>query len=222
MARQQVQRRTIVLITSTSAALLLAGCASPSTPEDGSEPQTITFAYSIAADAQDWYQDIADAYEEANPGVTIETIKYGLDGYATTLRSQLQAGNAADVFYALAGTGQTASVIPLAQAGLLLPLDTTAIEDSLPESVSAGWSSEGEYYGVPTSAQVNGLVMNSALATQIGVEMTADSTLQEVVAQCAAAAGQGVAVIGLAGGGSPLSGPCQRRLRRQLRLRPRA
>ncbi|KJL41029.1 ABC transporter substrate-binding protein [Microbacterium trichothecenolyticum] len=199
MARKHVRRSTIVLATSASAALLLAGCAGSADAGDGEEPQTITFAYSIAADAQDWYEQLAQSYMDSHPGVTIEIQKYGLDGYPSLLNTQLNAGNGPDVFYALSGTGQNPSVGPLADAGLVLPLDSEVLEESLPEAVQAGWVFDGTFYGVPTSVQVNGLVMNAPLAEDSGIEWTADTTLEDLAAQCGGASDDGIAVLGLAG-----------------------
>lgn len=201
MARQQVRRRTIALsVSALTTTLVLASCSSsPAEPADGSEPQTITFAYSIAADAQDWYEQLAERYMDENPGVTIEITKYGLDTYASTLTTQLNSGSAPDVFYALSGTGQNPSVGPLADAGLLLPLDAEALSEALPETVQSGWVFDGEFYGVPTSVQVNGLVVNQALADENGIDWSADTSVDELAAQCGAAAADGLALLGLAG-----------------------
>jgi len=200
MARKHVRRRTLLLAASASTAIVLAGCAGADEPAaDGEEPQTITFAYSIAADAQDWYEQLAQDYMASHPGVTIETVKYGLDSYATTLTTQLNAGNAPDVFYTLSGTGQNPSVGPLAESGLVLPLDSDVISEALPEAVQSGWVFDDVFYGVPTSVQVNGLVMNASLAESTGVDWTSATTLEDLAAQCADAADAGVAVLGLAG-----------------------
>jgi len=199
MARTHVRRRTLVLAGSVSAALLLAGCAGAADAGDGEEPQTITFAYSIAADAQDWYEQLAQSYMDSHPGVTIEIQKLGLDGYPSLLTTQLNAGNGPDVFYTLSGTGQNPSVGPLAEAGLVLPLDTEVLQESLPEAVQAGWVFDGTFYGVPTSVQVNGLVVNGPLAEESAIDWTAATTLEDLAAQCADAAENGLAVLGLAG-----------------------
>lgn len=202
MARHDVRRRTLLLSASASTAMILAGCAGASAPsgdEGGEEPQKITFAYSIAADAQDWYEKLAEDYMDSHPGVTIEVVKYGLDGYASTLTTQLNAGAGPDVFYTLSGTGQNPSVGPLAEAGLILPLDTDAVTAALPEAVQTGWRFDDTFYGVPTSVQVNGLVMNPDLADSSGVDLTAESSLEDLAEQCAAAADDGVALLGLAG-----------------------
>ena len=199
MARKHVRRSTLVLATSASAALLLAGCAGSAAAGDGEEPQTITFAYSIAADAQDWYEQLAQSYMDSHPGVTIEIQKYGLDGYPSLLNTQLNAGNGPDVFYTLSGTGQNPSVGPLAEAGLVLPLDTEVLEEALPEAVQAGWVFDGTFYGVPTSVQVNGLVVNGPLAEESGIDWTAETSVEDLAAQCGDAADDGLAVLGLAG-----------------------
>jgi raffinose/stachyose/melibiose transport system substrate-binding protein len=58
---------------------------------------------------------------------------------------------------------------------------------------------DGTFYGVPTSVQVNGLVMNAPLAEDSGIEWTADTTLEDLAAQCGGASDDGIAVLGLAG-----------------------
>ncbi len=190
-----------MLPATLSVGVLLAGCAGSADTGDsgGEEPQTITFAYSIAADAQDWYEKLAEDYMDSHPGVTIEIQKYGLDSYPTLLNTQLNAGNGPDVFYSLSGTGQNPSVGPLADAGLVLPLDSEVLEESLPEAVQAGWVFDGTFYGVPTSVQVNGLVVNSPLAEENGIDWTAETTTEALAAQCGDAADAGIAVLGLAG-----------------------
>ncbi|GAA2026925.1 sugar ABC transporter substrate-binding protein [Agromyces tropicus] len=199
MARPHVSRRILALAAALSTGALLSGCAGSAGVGEGDEPQTITFAYSIAADAQDWYEQLAQRYMDGHPGVTIEIEKYGLDGYPSLLNTQLNAGNGPDVFYALSGTGQNPSVGPLADAGLVLPLDTEVLEEALPDAVQAGWMFDGTFYGVPTSVQINGLVMNAPLAEESGIDWTAETTVEELAAQCRAAAEDGLAVLGLAG-----------------------
>lgn len=199
MARQHVARRALALTATVSAGVLLAGCAGSADVGESEEPQTITFAYSIAAEGQDWYEQLAASYMDSHPDVTIELQKYGLDGYPSLLNTQLNAGNAADVFYVLSGTGQNPSVGPLAEAGLVLPLDTGVLEESLPEAVQPGWVFDDTFYGVPTSVQVNGLVVNGPLAEESGIDWSAETTVEELAAQCEDAAKDGLAVLGLAG-----------------------
>ena len=55
---------------------------------------------------------------------------YPSDAYNTQVTTQLQAGNAADMMVLAPGTGQAISVVTLAEAGFLEPLDETSAASS--------------------------------------------------------------------------------------------
>ena len=113
-----------------------------------------------ANDADDFYAQMAAAYTEET-GTEIEVIPYPSDAYNTQVTTQFQAGNAADVAILSPGTGQPISVITLADAGFLEPLDDTSA-GVIPEGTESLYEVDGEIYGQPTSLSPVGFVYNPA------------------------------------------------------------
>ena len=102
----------------------------PPTTAAATAPRTRpTTGFSImvaqANDADDYYAKMAAKYTEET-GVEIEMIPYPSDAYNTQVTTQLQAGNAADMMVLAPGTGQAISVVTLAEADFLEPLDDTS------------------------------------------------------------------------------------------------
>lgn len=102
-----------------------------------------------ANDADDFYAQTAKKYTEET-GVPIEVIPYPSDAYNTQVTTQLQAGNAADMMVLAPGTGQPISVISLADAGFLEPLDKTST-GLLPAGSEAEFQIDGKTYAQPTA-----------------------------------------------------------------------
>ena len=120
--------RWSLLAIPAAGALVLAGCSGSTDGGDSSaDPDTVGFSLMVAQanDADDFYAQTAQKYTEET-GVPIEVIPYPSDAYNTQVTTQLQAGNAADMMVLAPGTGQPISVITLADAGFLEPLDDTA------------------------------------------------------------------------------------------------
>lgn len=199
-------RRLALVAIPATAGLLLAGCAGGGSGGTGSsapEPQAITLAIGSANPTEHHFQDVAKAYEAAHQGVKITIEKLPGESYATAISTRVQAGNAPDVFQAEAGSGQSDSIIPLAKAGLLLELSDSAIKGGLPKGEEKDFQYNGKVYGVPTATGVNGVIWNPDLAKSVGLDITAASNLDEIIAACPAAAAKGVAIFGLAGAVAP-------------------
>lgn len=200
-------RLALVAIPAT-AALLLAGCSGGGSGSGGggsssaAEPQSITLAIGSANPNEHHFQDVAKAYEAAHKGVTIKVENLPGESYAQAITTRVQAGNAPDVFQAESGSGQSDSIQPLAKAGLLLELPDS-IKSELPKGEEEDFQYNGKVFGVPTATAVNGVIWNPDLAKSVGLEITAESTLDEIIEACPAAAAKGVAIFGLAGAVSP-------------------
>lgn len=195
-------RRLALIAIPAAAGLLLAGCSSSGSgtggASSGPEPQTITLAFGSANPNEHQYQDVAKAYEASHKGVTIKIELLPGESYGTAITTRVQAGNAPDVFAVASGSGQSYSVAPLAKAGLLLELDSS-LKDKLPKGEEKDFQYNDKVYGVPIATAVNGIVWNPDLAKQLGLDLTADSNLDDVIAACPAAVAQGVSIFGLAG-----------------------
>ena len=145
--------RWSLLAIPAAGALVLAGC-SGSTDNSGNsteDPSTTGFSVMVAQanDADDYYAQILDEYSKET-GVPIEVIPYPSDAYNTQVTTQLQAGNAADMMILAPGTGQPISVITLADAGFLEPLDETSAK-LLPAGSEAEFQIDGNTFAQPTA-----------------------------------------------------------------------
>src|ERR671913_1680420 len=141
--------RWSLLAAPIAGVLILAGCAGStddgggggSTDAPAAEDTGFSIMVAQANDADDYYAKMAEAYTEET-GVEIEMIPYPSDAYNTQVTTQLQAGNAADMMVLAPGTGQPISVITLADAGFLEPLDETAA-DILPSGSESLFQIDG-------------------------------------------------------------------------------
>lgn len=168
-------RRTVLRATgatATAAALsMLAACGSGS----GS-------GGSGAVSFRLWDEQAATAYEEAlktftqDTGieVTIETVPWA--DYFTTLRNDIAAGTAPDVFWT-----NSSNFVDYAAAGKLLDIDKTfpaAEREGWLEAAVTQYTSEGTLWGVPALADPNiAVYYNKTLLDAAGVSVDDLSTL---------------------------------------------
>ena len=194
-------RRALVAAASGAGlALALAACSggSASGSSTGAEPQTIRFTYVTANPKETYYETLAKDFEAAHPSVTVKTNKIALSAADQTIPTQLQGGNGPDVFWLNAGSGQQDSIGALAKGKLLLELPSS-VYSHISSAEMAGYSANGKTYGVPTSTQVLGSILNNDLAKSTGVNITPTSTLNDIISQCPTAVQKGKSIFGLAG-----------------------
>ena len=149
-----------------------------------------------ANDADDYYAQMAEAYTEET-GVEIEMIPYPSDAYNTQVTTQLQAGNAADMMVLAPGTGQAISVVTLAEAGFLEPLDE-ASAGVIPEGTESLYEVDGEIYGQPTALAPVGLIYNGAGGEEVGIDAYPE-TFDDLLEACTTARDGGKTFTVLAG-----------------------
>ncbi|KAA9105084.1 ABC transporter substrate-binding protein [Microbacterium rhizomatis] len=187
-------------------ALILAGCSGSSSGGTSSAANTNEFSltYATSNNVESPFEVLVKEYEKANPDVKITLNPQPNDTYGDTLRTQLQAGNASDVLETEAGSGQTRSVIPLAQAGFLAPLDDAATA-LIPAGTESLFGIDGTTYGLPLTISYAGIVYNEVAAKAAGItEFAKDWTTLKSQCQSAAAAGKTLFV--LAGSTVPNAG----------------
>lgn len=203
-------RRTHVLRTGTLAvatvgALILAGCsAGTNDAGDGGESQAFSFTFATSNNLESPYESLAKAYMEENPDVEITTNPTPNDKYGETIRTQLQAGNAADVIQTTPGSGDARGVIPLADAGFLEPLGATA-EDLVPEGSETIFEIDGKTYGQPMDFTIAAVVASMGTAGMNGLDGW-PTTEDEMYDACEALAADGKSFIALAGAAGPNAG----------------
>ena len=190
--------RWSLLAAPVAGVMLLAGCSGggDTGSTDGASADGFSLMVAQANDADDFYAQMAAAYTEET-GTEIEVIPYPSDAYNTQVTTQFQAGNAADVAILSPGTGQPISVITLADAGFLEPLDDTSA-GVIPEGTESLYEVDGEIYGQPTSLSPVGFVYNPAAAEEVGVDEF-PATFDDLLTACTTAREGGKSFTALAG-----------------------
>ncbi len=188
------------LLTATAVALagtlVLTACGGggDSGSDDGSVSMTF-WHNSTTGEGKAYWEETVAAFEEANPGVTIEIQAIQNEDMDGKLQTALNSGDAPDIFMARGG-GKLADVVKAGQAMDL----TDAIDDTTREAVGdaalSAFTVDGKVYGMPVSILPGGVYYSEDLFEQAGV--TANPTtigeLEGVVDQLKTA---GVAPIAL-------------------------
>jgi raffinose/stachyose/melibiose transport system substrate-binding protein len=197
-----------LVAVSTLSALSLAACGgggedSDSGDSGGGAADSFTFAFGNAGGTQEspWIV-MAEKYTEET-GVEIEQQGLPPDSYGLTLTTQLQGGNAPDVFVVAPGSGQPQSVLPLADAGYLEPLGDEAAA-LIPEGNESQFQVDGETYAQPTDLIPVGMVWNVKAAEEAGVEPPED--IDALLEACETLSGEGKSFFAIAGSVPPNPG----------------
>lgn len=141
-------------------ALSLAGCTAPA---DG--PVTITYTNFISNGGnEENLQTIVDAFEEANPDITVEvtTLPYG--DYGTALQTDLAAGTVSDVFDI-----EYANYRQLQADGVLAEIPV-ADPGAYRESLLDAYATDGVQYALPSSFSDVVLYYNKDLFDAAGLD----------------------------------------------------
>lgn len=186
--------------------LILAGCSGSSSGDSSSSVDTKEFSltYATSNNVESPFEILAKKYMEANPDIKVTLNPQPNDTYGDTVRTQMQAGNASDVLETEAGSGQTRSIIPLAEAGFLAPLDSSAAA-IIPSGTESLFEVDGTAYGLPLTISYAGIIYNEVAAKAAGItEFATDSTT--LAAQCKTASSAGKTLFVLAGSTVPNAG----------------
>ncbi|MGW2291545.1 ABC transporter substrate-binding protein [Streptomyces phaeochromogenes] len=137
-------------------------------------------------------------FEAAHPDVHVQT-QYAPAGptYGQTLITQIQGGNAPDVFYGNGGTGATESLIPLAKSGKLLDLSSQPWAADIPKSAADMYKVSGKTYGLLMDESPQGILYKPATFTNMGLSIP--ETFSDVLAICKAARSENKYGIALSG-----------------------
>jgi raffinose/stachyose/melibiose transport system substrate-binding protein len=199
-----------LVAVSTVGALTLAACGgggddgdSGSSGDSSGAADSFTFAFGNAGGTQEspWIV-MAEKYSEET-GVQIETEGLPPDSYGLSLRTQIQGGNAPDVFVVSPGAGQENAVLPLAEAGFVEPLGQ-ASTDLIPEGNEALFQFDGETYAQPTDIIPVGMLWNVGAASDAGVAVPEDT--DALIDACGPLADEGKSFFAVAGSVPPNPG----------------
>ncbi|MBB2975313.1 ABC-type glycerol-3-phosphate transport system substrate-binding protein [Microbacterium endophyticum] len=160
-------------------ALALSGCSGDSGGGDSGGDVTLTvWQNSTTGDGVAYWEDAAAAFEEANPGVTVEIQSIQNEDMDGKLQTALNSGDAPDVFMARGG-GKLADVVKAGQVMDLTDKISSDAESAMSSSLSA-FTYDGKLYGMPLSVLPEGLFYSQDLFDEAGVTDT-PGTIDELV-----------------------------------------
>ena len=163
--------RTLIGLMATL--LLLASAACGSDSGDGGGPVTIRFSWWGNEDRAKITNEAVDAFEKANPDITVKTESVDFNSYFDRLATSVAAGDEPDVI-----TMGGAYPREYADRGVLL--DMTAVSSDLDlskldEPALSNGNFDGKQYGVPTGVNTFGVIANPAVFEQAGVTLPDDN-----------------------------------------------
>lgn len=168
----------------TVAALALGGCSSPS-----AEPANETGAGKLSVlslgSADSVFATSVAEFQKANPDIEVDVTYADAAALQTTLRTQLTAGTAPDVFTVWPGMSTTVSIDLLAPESHLADLSDLPFASELPESLKPLSTYDGKLYMLPLSVGSIGFVYNEKAMKDAGVSVP--TTWSEVLKYCDAA-----------------------------------
>jgi raffinose/stachyose/melibiose transport system substrate-binding protein len=187
-------RKSLGLVVGTTAlAVVAAGCGSSSdTGNDGDEVTlTVESALGGSTAILAAYEELNEQFESEHPGVTVEFKAKGFDEFNNTAKLQLSSDNPPDLTQVNRGYQAMGSFV---KAGLLDPLDDLADEHGWADRQSEAQlelnrfsedgvrMGDGPLWGMSATTAWIGLLMNTALADELGISAP-PSTIAELEEQ---------------------------------------
>ena len=185
MSIKKIGLRGVVALAATA---LVAGAAIQPAYA-ASDRDTINFLYPAVESGEDPYKALAQAFEAANPRYKVNLATVAGPSYGTALRTQLQAGTAADIFSTTPGRGNPHGVMELTEAGYLADISSTRASTTIPKGSESSFKKGSKVYAQAMDFTIIGPVVNDALMKEDG--LTWPTTFAELLSQCAVAKAKG-------------------------------
>ena len=179
-------------------ALALAACSGSDTGDggDGGTVQMTFWHNATTDDGKKFQEDVAAAFEDANPGVEITLQVVQNEEMDGKLQTALNGGDAPDIFMARGG-GKLADMVAAGQIMDLTDLVDDASREALGGSLDA-YTVDGKVYGMPTAVLPGGIFYSKDLFEEAGIESTPE-TMDDLGEAVEKLKGTGVAPIALGG-----------------------
>ena len=166
----------VALLAATVAGVTAGSSAQAAAKDD----VTLTLMYPNTVQNA-WTKTIED-FEHKYPNIKINAqFVESLTGN-TLLATQLQAGNAPDLFSVGAGTGSSTAIWNAGPAGKLLDLSTSPWVKRIPPNGIKYFKAGGKVYGWPMAVSTNGVLYNTELFKKL--KLTVPANLKDALAQC--------------------------------------
>lgn len=151
------------------AAMSLTACGPSGESADGTVEITLSMQNPDVESADPATWAIVEAFEEANPDVTVSVTGEAVAEHLQKLSIAAQSDTLPDVFWVYKSTAEE-----MQEAGLLLDLapilDELELTESFPESTVSNFSAGEAIYGVPYQGLLTGLWVNEQILADNGLE----------------------------------------------------
>lgn len=201
-------RTAKIIVGGVAVALVAAACGSSSSggdsgPTSGSssgvlEPVTVRLTYPASYAVP--FAALEEKFTAAHPGVTFKDDAVDASTLTTLLQTQFRAGNAGDMVFFNAGSGNALGIQNFAKADYLIDLSTRPWASSLIPQQKVGITTDQKLWGAPLSIITVGLVNNTDIFTRLGVAVP--STFDELLAACQTISAAGTTPIAFPAGDS--------------------
>lgn len=160
-----------------------------SAPDQKSGTLTILTKFA-APEYAPYFESIAEAYEEANPDVTVDLEQVGDQPYKDKIRVLAASDDLPDIYFSWAGDFANKFIRSNKAADLSSVLAPTEDWGSTfaPAALEA-FAYQGKYYGVPINLDAKYLVYNTAIFDEVGISVP--QTFDELLTSCETLAGAG-------------------------------
>lgn len=147
-------------------------------PVESAEPVTIQYWHTHSDPETAQLDQVITAFEEANPGIQVETSRYAYNDYKTALLTAISSGDVPDVARLdIAWVSEFADQGALVQLDGNLPDFDNIVKDTYPGPLSTNFW-KGHYYGLPLDTNTQVLLWNKSLFEAAGIS-TPPATMEE-------------------------------------------
>ncbi|MFJ7744785.1 ABC transporter substrate-binding protein [Peribacillus sp. NPDC097295] len=163
-----MKRKFSVLLVCMMMAVLVIGCSSKSSTDDGGKT-TISFIHWRGEDNKAFKEQISK-FEKENPDIKVNMTVYPSEEYQSTAQTILKDGSTGDVFAAFPGS----QFEILKKAGLFTDLSGEDFVGKFNESLIEVGKDDGKQLALPLQLVFNQPVYNAGLFEKLGLEPAKD------------------------------------------------
>jgi len=173
----------------------------PPTAAPTATPVTIRYWHTMSDPEAAQLQKLIDAFQAANPGITVNATRYAYNDFKTALTTAIAGGDVPDtVRMDIAWVSEFASQAALMQLDGTLPDFDTIAASVFPGPLSTN-KFNGHYYGLPQNTNTQVLLYNKDLFDKAGISAP-PATMEEFAADACKLSDNAKGTYGYAEGGT--------------------
>lgn len=186
--------RTLLTIGAAVSAAALVGCAGADGSPEGD--QSMVFWHnSTTGDGKAYWEETVAAFEEANPGVSIEIQSIQNEDMDGRLQTAVNSGDMPDIFMARGG-GKLADVVAAGAVRDITGLVAPEVAEDYGDGVFSAFTVDGAIYGMPVAVLPGGIFYSQDAFAEAGLD-AAPADLGELDEAVAALDASGIEPVAL-------------------------